>query len=102
MSSHLFTGDSPSKTAFTLLLLFCSDRNNGLLKMMQTQGMMERSFLLGTSLYSLVVHFLYAFVFLTLFFGSAIFRNAETPECERDEYGNIYDYDCGDPKFGKK
>lgn len=87
-----------------------SDRNNGLFKMLSTQSMLEQSFLLGTSLYSLMVEFVYSFVFLTLFFGSTIFRTASTPDCESsassssngDDYYTSYDYNCGYAHFGDK
>mmetsp|Transcript_2306 Transcript_2306/g.4967 ORF Transcript_2306/g.4967 Transcript_2306/m.4967 type:complete len:1771 (+) Transcript_2306:192-5504(+) len=58
-----------------------SDRANGLFKMMLTQGMLERSFLLGTSIYSLIVQFGYSFVLLTLFYASHIFRTASVLDC---------------------
>mmetsp|Transcript_22129 Transcript_22129/g.48128 ORF Transcript_22129/g.48128 Transcript_22129/m.48128 type:complete len:1680 (-) Transcript_22129:165-5204(-) len=75
-----------------------SDRNNGLFKMLSTQSMLKSSFLLGTSLYSLVIQFAYSFVFLTLFFASNIFRTASTPpDCD-----NSSDYNCGSFKFGDK
>jgi len=53
---------------------------------------MEQSYLLGTSLYSLIVQFAYAFVFLTLFFGTSIFRTATRLDCNG--------YDC--KEFGDK
>ncbi|KAL9186661.1 hypothetical protein ACHAXT_005899 [Thalassiosira profunda] len=94
-----------------------SDRNNGLFKMLLSQNMMERSFLLGTSLYSLMVQFAYTFVVLTLFFGSSIYRTAVIPDCGPDEpsyytddvynntwssYDGSYDYQCGYAKFGQR
>ena len=63
-----------------------SDRDTGMLKMLSTQGMLEPSFLLGIWLYSLVVQFVYSFVFLTLFFGSSIYRNASTCDDSNDYY----------------
>ena len=66
--------------------------------MLSTQSMMESSFLIATSLYSFVVAFLYAFVFLTLFFGSTIFRTASIPDCSMDDY----DYDCRYSRFGER
>jgi lysylphosphatidylglycerol synthetase-like protein (DUF2156 family) len=51
-----------------------SDRNAGLFKMMQLQSMFNKSFILGTSLYSWAVSFLYTFVVLTLFFATPIYR----------------------------
>lgn len=87
-----------------------SDRNNGLFKMMSTQSMSETSFLLGTTIYSLIVQFTYVFVLLTLFFGSTVFRNASTPDCgsttyNDDLYGSSYtsyDNECGYATFGEK
>jgi len=51
-----------------------------------TQGMMEPSFLIGTWLYSFAVQFVYSFVFLTLFFGTSIYRNASTCDGSSDTY----------------
>ena len=89
-----------------------ADRANGLWKMMTTQSMMESSFLLGTSIYSLLVQFAYTFVLLTLFYASPIFRTASTPDCKADtsyitddiydgSYSS-YDYECGYSSFGEK
>lgn len=76
-----------------------SDRSSGLFRMMSTQGMLDKAYLLGTSLYSLVVQLAYSFVFLSLFFASTIFRNAEVPYCK-----DVDDYTCGWgwAKFGSK
>ena len=84
-----------------------NDRNDGLFKMMRMQGMLDKSFLLGTSLYSFTVQFAYAFVFLTLFFATHIFRDAETPDCRVNNDGYAiddatFDYDCGYARFGSK
>lgn len=72
-----------------------SDRNAGLDKMLATQSMLESSYLLGTSVYSLVAQFTYSFVLLTLFFGSTVFRTARRPDCDYND-----DYECGYAKFG--
>lgn len=85
-----------------------SERNSGLLKMLQTQSMYESSYLLGTSIYSFIVQFVYSLVLLTLLFASPIFRTASTPDCTSDDssgdgYYNYYGYNgCGLPKFGDK
>lgn len=71
-----------------------SDRSNGNFKMLLTQSMMKTSFLFGTSIYSLLVQFIYSFIFLTIFFGSTIFR--EPVVCESS------DYECGYVDFGEK
>jgi len=75
-----------------------SDRNAGLFKMLSTQSMKESSFLIATSLYSLFVEFIYAFVLLTLFFGSPVFRRARTPE----DCLSTDDWNCGYASFGER
>ncbi|KAL7536544.1 hypothetical protein ACHAXR_007230, partial [Thalassiosira sp. AJA248-18] len=101
-----------SALSFMLIIIISpiySDRVNGNFKRMSTQSMMGQSFLLGTSLYSLMVQFVYSFVALTLFFGSNVFRTASTPDCESDTASSststddYYSYhDCAYAKFGDK
>jgi ABC-type multidrug transport system ATPase subunit len=63
-----------SMIMISLISPIYSDRNLGLQKMMEMQSLFRSSFLLGTSIYSLVVSFVYTFVVLTLFFATPIYR----------------------------
>lgn len=52
-----------------------SDRQLGLFYLIRTQGLIKRAYLLGTSMYSLTIMFLYGFVALSLFFATPLFRD---------------------------
>jgi hypothetical protein len=58
----------------TLVSPIYYDRTNGLFHSMRMQGMLESSYLLSTSVYAFVIQFGYAFVLLTLFFATPVFR----------------------------
>jgi hypothetical protein len=54
-----------------------ADRNLGLFYLMRTQGLMKTSYVLGTSIYSLIVQFVFAFVLLSIFFAAPVFRSPD-------------------------
>lgn len=60
------------------------DRNEGLIYYMRSQGLLLKSYLVGIGFYSFWVYFIYAFVLLSLFFATPMFR--EPTLCS--------DYDC--------
>jgi len=74
-----------------------SDRHSGAFKMMELQGMSCNSFILGFSMYSIVVQLSFCFTALSLFYATPLFRDAETPTCDAS-----IDSNCGLASFGSK
>jgi len=67
-------------TALSLLLVctiapIYSDRNEGLLYLMRTQGLLAGSHLVATGLYSFLIQFLYGFFVLTSLYLTPLFRS---------------------------
>mmetsp|Transcript_24881 Transcript_24881/g.56295 ORF Transcript_24881/g.56295 Transcript_24881/m.56295 type:complete len:1783 (-) Transcript_24881:57-5405(-) len=79
----------------TIVSPIFADRNSGMLKSLQLQGMQMSSFLVGTSVYSFLVQLIYTFALLSLMYATSGFRTAAEKECSDDEY-NCY------TKFGDK
>jgi ABC-type multidrug transport system fused ATPase/permease subunit len=53
------------------------DRNLSLFYLMRTQGLLKTSYVLGTSIYALIVQFIFAFVLLSVFFAAPVFRSPD-------------------------
>jgi hypothetical protein len=60
-----------------LVMPIYADRNLSLFYLMRTQGLMKKSYVLGTSTYALIVQFIFAFVLLSLFFATPVFRSPD-------------------------
>ena len=54
--------------------------------------MMPSSFIIGTSIYALIVQIAYSFVLLTLFYGSAVFRDATISPVSDNYYSNYVEF----------
>jgi ABC-type multidrug transport system ATPase subunit len=80
-----------------ILLSICSgiygDRAEGMFYLMQANGLLKTSYLLGTSLYALTISFMYSFLLLT---GLYLTMFREPVQCTPD-YDNNY---CFPRKFG--
>jgi ABC-type multidrug transport system fused ATPase/permease subunit len=74
-----------------------ADRNLGLFYLMRTQGLTKSSYVLGTSIYALIVQFVFAFVLLSLFFAAPVFRSPELCSYS-NPYLPCYGHSFGDPR----
>jgi hypothetical protein len=83
-----------------ILLSICSgiygDRAEGMFYLMQANGLLKTSYLLGTSLYALALSFVYSFLLLTGLYLT-LFREPE--QCTPDYGNNKY---CTSGKFGSR
>lgn len=61
-----------------------SDRQLDLFYLIRAQGLLKRSHILGTSMYSLTVTFVYTFVALSLLYATPLFRDPKI--CPQDEF----------------
>ena len=80
-----------------------SDRAEGLFYLMRTQGLIPRSYLLGTSIYAFLVQLVFAFLILTTLFVTPIFRSPYVCKTSFDDSGNDdwwygYSGSGGDPE----
>mmetsp|Transcript_57713 Transcript_57713/g.172210 ORF Transcript_57713/g.172210 Transcript_57713/m.172210 type:complete len:1811 (-) Transcript_57713:232-5664(-) len=75
-----------------------TDRAEGLFYISRTQGMLARSYVLATSLYSFLVQFAYAFLLLTLYYASPMFRE---PYICPGQTGSNYDYNYCQQYWGE-
>jgi ABC-type multidrug transport system fused ATPase/permease subunit len=73
-----------------------SDRQLGLFYLIRTQGLLKGAYLLGTSMYSLTVMFMYGLVALSLLYAMPLFRDPTI--CPQDEfYSGACTHKNGDP-----
>lgn len=73
-----------------------ADRQLDLFYLIRSQGLLKESYLIGTSMYSLTVTFVYGFVALSLYYATSLFRHPTI--CPVDEFytGNCQ-HKTGDP-----
>jgi ABC-type multidrug transport system fused ATPase/permease subunit len=76
-----------------------ADRNLSLFYLMRTQGLMKTSYVLGTSTYALIVQFIFAFVLLSLFFATPLFRSPDLCSYATDATIPCYGRSFGDPRL---
>jgi hypothetical protein len=76
-----------------------ADRNLSLFYLMRTQGLLKTSYVLGTSIYALIVQFLFAFVLLSLFFAAPVFRSPDLCGYATSSNTTCFQRDFGDPRL---
>jgi ABC-type multidrug transport system fused ATPase/permease subunit len=84
-----------------LVLPIYTDRNLGLFYLQRTQGLLKTSYILGTSIYALIVQFIFAFVLLSLFFATPVFRSPEICGSATDYTVSCYDRGFGDKRLAE-